>query len=111
VAGVTLTQAAPHAPVKLGFTTAAIPLLAAIFHDEGAGTPIAALTLAVHVGGGSHPARAALTYTFSRLSVSSFAENLSGPLSGTTTLATHPWGRTGREAVGLEGRRNRRSHR
>jgi hypothetical protein len=111
VAAVTLTQAAPHAPVNLGFTTAALPLLAAIFHDESAAAPIAALTLSVHVGGGSRPARTAFIYTFSRLSVSSFAENLSGSLSGTTTLAARPPGRAGRAGAGLDGRRARRSHR
>src|SRR5215831_11383652 len=93
MAGVTLTQAAPHAPLTVGFTTAALPLLAAIFYHEGAAAPIAALTLSVHVGGGSRPARTAFICTLSRLSVSSFAENFSGSLSGTTTLTARPPGR------------------
>jgi hypothetical protein len=111
VAGVTLTLAAPHAPLNVGFTTAALPLLAAIFYHEGAAAPIAALTLSVQVGGGSRPARTAFIYTFSRLSVSSFAENLSGSLSGTTTLTARPPGRADGGAAGLDGRRVRRSHR
>jgi hypothetical protein len=110
VAAVMLSQVAPHTPVNVGFTTTALPLLAAIFHDEGAATPIAALTLSVHVGGGSRPARTAFIYTFSRLSVSSFAENLSGAVSGTTALAAHPRSRPSR-GRNFDGRRARRAHR
>ena len=76
-----ISQASSHAPIDLSFTTSAPPLLDTMFQAEGAATDIPVLTLSVHGGGGSR-----LTHTFSRLSVSSFAENLSGPLSGSATL-------------------------
>ena len=82
VTAVDLSRTAPRAPLDLGFTTSSLPLLDGIFQHEGDGAAIPALTLSVRVRG-----RGALTYTFSGLSVSSFAENLSGSLSGTATLA------------------------
>jgi cellulose synthase/poly-beta-1,6-N-acetylglucosamine synthase-like glycosyltransferase len=86
VTAVSLSQAASRAPLGLSFTTSALPLLDAIFQAEGAGGAIPVLTLSVRDRAG----RSLLWHTFSRLSVSSFAENLSGPLSGTATLVVRP---------------------
>jgi cellulose synthase/poly-beta-1,6-N-acetylglucosamine synthase-like glycosyltransferase len=85
VTAVTLAQAAPHAPLNLSFATSSLPLLQAVFQDEGAGVTIPVFTLSVRAGPGG-PDR----LTFSGLSVTSFAENLSGPLSGTATLVVGP---------------------
>jgi cellulose synthase/poly-beta-1,6-N-acetylglucosamine synthase-like glycosyltransferase len=86
VTGVTLSQAAPRAPIDLSFTTSALPLLDLIFQAEGAATAIPVLTLSVRDGAGSYP----LWHTFSGLSVTSFAENLSGSVSGTASLVGRP---------------------
>jgi cellulose synthase/poly-beta-1,6-N-acetylglucosamine synthase-like glycosyltransferase len=83
VTAVSLLQTAPNAPLSLSFTTSALPLLDRIFQAEGAAATIRVLTLAVGDGSGG----ALLRHTFSRLSVSAFAENVSGPLAGTATLA------------------------
>ncbi len=86
VTGVNVDQAATGAPLDLSFTTSAMPLLDRIFQAEGTSAAVPALTLSVRDGAGpSVP-----WHTFSRLSVSAFAENLSGPLSGTATLAPRP---------------------
>jgi cellulose synthase/poly-beta-1,6-N-acetylglucosamine synthase-like glycosyltransferase len=82
VTAVSLAQARRGGPLQLTFTTSALPLLSAIFQAEGAGTPIPALTLSVRAGTGGR----ALWHTFSGLTVSSFAETLSGSVSGTATL-------------------------
>jgi cellulose synthase/poly-beta-1,6-N-acetylglucosamine synthase-like glycosyltransferase len=85
-----LSQAAPHAPIHLSFTTSSLPLLDGIFRDQGSRVSIPVLRLSVRAGGG-HPLGTALTYRFSALRVGSFAENnLSGALSGTATLLVHP---------------------
>jgi hypothetical protein len=91
VTAVQISQTAPHAPIHLSFTTSSLSLLDGIFQDQGAAVSIPMLTLAVRAeGGGSSPTRE-LTYTFSALSVGSFAEsNLSGALSGTATLVVRP---------------------
>jgi cellulose synthase/poly-beta-1,6-N-acetylglucosamine synthase-like glycosyltransferase len=86
VTAVSLSQATSGAPLGLSFTTSALPLLDAIFQAEGAGAAIPVLTLSVRDGAG----HTLLWHTFSRLSVSSFAENLSGALSGTATLVVRP---------------------
>jgi cellulose synthase/poly-beta-1,6-N-acetylglucosamine synthase-like glycosyltransferase len=83
VTAVTLAQSAPSAPLDLSVTTSSLPLLQAIFQDEGA-AGIPTLTLSVRSGSGGP-----LRFTFSRLSVNSFAENLS-PLSGTAALVVSP---------------------
>jgi cellulose synthase/poly-beta-1,6-N-acetylglucosamine synthase-like glycosyltransferase len=88
VTAVQLSQAASHDPLKLRFTTSSLPLLDGIFRDQGATASIPVLALSVRAAEGSHPFATALTYTFSDLSVGSFAENLSGSLSGTATLIT-----------------------
>jgi cellulose synthase/poly-beta-1,6-N-acetylglucosamine synthase-like glycosyltransferase len=90
VTAVELSQAAARAPIDLSFTTSSLPLLAGIFQDEGAADGIPVLTLSVRAAAGGRPFARTLTNTFSRLSVRSFAENLSGSLSGTTTLVVHP---------------------
>jgi hypothetical protein len=82
VTAVTLARAAPRAPLDLSFATSSLPLLQAIFQDEGAGVTIPAFTLSVRAGPGG-PDR----FTFSGLNVTSFAENLAAPVSGTATLA------------------------
>ena len=90
VTAVELSQASSRDPLDLRFTTSSVPLLDGIFRDQGAAVSIPALTLSVRAGGDSRPSATALTYTFSSLSVGSFAENLSGSLSGTATLAVRP---------------------
>ncbi len=90
VTAVELSQAASRAPLDLRFTTSSVPLLDGIFRDQGAAVSIPALTLSVRARAGSGLSVTALTYTFSSLSVGSFAENLSGSLSGTATLTVRP---------------------
>ena len=80
VTAVTLSQAGPRAPLDLGFTTSSQPLLEGIFQHEGT-VGIQELTLSVRASAGGR-----LTYAFSGLSVGSFAESRSGPVSGTATL-------------------------
>jgi cellulose synthase/poly-beta-1,6-N-acetylglucosamine synthase-like glycosyltransferase len=82
VTGVSLSQAAAGAPINLSFASAALPLLDGIFHAQNAATAIPVLTLSVRAGANGGQ----LWHTFSRLSVSSFAENLSGSVSGAVTL-------------------------
>jgi cellulose synthase/poly-beta-1,6-N-acetylglucosamine synthase-like glycosyltransferase len=86
VTAVSLAQAAPGAPLDLGFTTSALPLLDGIFQAEGAGGAIPVLTLSVRAGAGGSPVR----FTFSGLSVSSVTEKRSGSLSGTAVLVVPP---------------------
>jgi len=86
VTAVSLSQAASGAPFNLSFTTSALPLLDRIFKAEGTAATIRGLTLAVRDGAGAGQ----LLHTFSKLSVSAFAENVSGPLAGTATLAGRP---------------------
>jgi cellulose synthase/poly-beta-1,6-N-acetylglucosamine synthase-like glycosyltransferase len=83
VTAVSLSQAASGAAVRLTFTTSALPLLSGIFQAEGDGAPIPLLTLSVRGG-------PVLSHTFSGLKVSSFAETLSGAVSGTATLVVRP---------------------
>ena len=91
VTAVQLSQAASGAAIDLSFTTLSLPLLDGIFRDQGAAVNIPKLTLSVLTGGGARPYATALTYTFSTLTVGSFAENnLSGALSGTATLVVRP---------------------
>ena len=85
VTAVSLSQAASGAPINLSFASAALPLLDGIFHAEGAaGLPVLTLSVQAGAGGGL------LWHTFSRLSVSSFAENLSGSVSGTAAFVIPP---------------------
>jgi hypothetical protein len=86
VSAVQLTQAAAHDPLKLRFTTSSLPLLDGLFQDQGGAASIPVLTLSVRASEGGRPFTTALTYSFSGVSVGSFAENLSGSLSGTATL-------------------------
>jgi hypothetical protein len=89
VSAVVLSQAAEHAPVVLGFSTASRPLLDAIFAGRDAGG-IPALTLFVRIGTSGHPAITALADTFSAVAVGSVAENLSESVSGRATLLVRP---------------------
>jgi hypothetical protein len=82
VTAVSLSQAGSGGPLALSFTTYALPLLNRIFQAEGATATIPRVTLSV---GDSAPG-GMLSHTFSKVSVSAFAESLSGPLSGTATL-------------------------
>jgi hypothetical protein len=86
VTAVQFSQAASHDPLKLRFTTSSQPLLDGLFQDQGAAASIPQLTLSIRASAGGHPFTTALTYSFSGVSVGAFAENLSGSLSGTTTL-------------------------
>jgi hypothetical protein len=90
VTAVQLSQAAANAPLDLRFSTPSLPLLDGIFKDQGADVSIPVLTLSVRAAADGHPSATALRYTFSGLTVGSFAENLSGALSGTATLAVRP---------------------
>ena len=69
VTAVSLSQAAPGAPLGLRFTTSAQPLLDQIFQVEAGDFGLAALTLTIAEGG------SLLQYTFARPSVRSLAEN------------------------------------
>ena len=80
VTAVSLSQAAPGAPLDLRFTTSARLLLDQIFQAEGGVFGLPTLTLAVAEGGGL------LRYTFAGPSVRSLAETRSRSLSGTATL-------------------------
>jgi hypothetical protein len=82
VTAVSLSQTASGAPLDLSFTTSAPPLLDGIFQAEGAAAVIPVLTLTVRSGTRGR----LLRHAFSGLSVSSFAENLSGSVAGTATL-------------------------
>jgi cellulose synthase/poly-beta-1,6-N-acetylglucosamine synthase-like glycosyltransferase len=86
VTAVLLAQAAPGGPLDLRFTTPSLPLLDGIFRDQGNAVTIPVVTLTVRSGESGHRFATALTHTFTGLSVGSFAENLSGSLSGTATL-------------------------
>jgi hypothetical protein len=88
VTAVQLSQAAAHDPLMLRFATSSLPLLEGIQGEDVTGIPV--LTLSVRAAKGGHPFATALTYTFSGLSVGSFAENSSGSLSGTAKLAVRP---------------------
>ena len=82
-----LSQAAPRAPLHLGFTTSSLPLLDGLFRDQSTAVSMPVLRLSIRAGAGGHQSGRALTYTFSALKVGSFAENsLSGVLSGTAAL-------------------------
>jgi cellulose synthase/poly-beta-1,6-N-acetylglucosamine synthase-like glycosyltransferase len=83
VTAVSLSRAALGAPLNLSFTTAAPPLLERILQAQDAASGLPALTLSVRDGTADSPVRR----TFSRLSINSFAENLSTPFSGTASLA------------------------
>jgi hypothetical protein len=83
VTAVSLSRTAPGAPLNLSFTTTEPPLLERIFQAQDATSGLPALTLSVSHG----PAGSPVLHTFSRLSVNSFAENLSTPFSGTASLA------------------------
>ena len=86
VTAVSLAQPKADAPVNLTFTTSAQPLLHRLFGAEGAAAAIPALTISVRDGTGA----GLLTYSLSGLSVTSFAENLSGQVTGTATLTGRP---------------------
>jgi hypothetical protein len=90
VTAVRLTEAAPGAPLGLGFATSSLPVIEGIMRYQGAAAAIPALTLSVRAGG-----RDQLTCTFSGLGISSFAENLSGSLSGTAMLVVRQKGDLG----------------
>jgi hypothetical protein len=85
-----LSQTAPHGPLTLTFTTSSLPLLDEIFHDQGAAAGIPALTLTVRAGQAAGLPARVLTYSLSSLTIGSFAENLSGSLTGTATLVSRP---------------------
>jgi hypothetical protein len=86
VSAVSLIQLASGAPFTLGFTTSALPLLDRVFKAEGTAATLRGLTLTVHDGAGDGQ----WSHTFSKLSVSAFAENVSGQLAGTATLTGRP---------------------
>jgi cellulose synthase/poly-beta-1,6-N-acetylglucosamine synthase-like glycosyltransferase len=90
VTAVQLTQKAPGAALDLRFTTPSLPLLDGIFRDQGNAVTIPEFRLTVRSGQSGHPFATALTHAFFGLSVGSFAENLSGSLSGTATLVVPP---------------------
>jgi hypothetical protein len=88
VTAVQLSQAAAHDPLMLRFAMSSLPLIEGIQGEDVTGIPV--LTLSVRAAKGGHPLATALTYSFSGLSVGSFAENSSGSLSGTAKLAVRP---------------------
>jgi len=92
VMAVELSEAQPGGPVELSFTTSSLSLLDGIFRDEGAAVGVPVLTLSVRDRSRGRPSAAALKDTFSRLSVLSFREDLSGSVSGTVRLGISPRG-------------------
>jgi cellulose synthase/poly-beta-1,6-N-acetylglucosamine synthase-like glycosyltransferase len=90
VTAVQLSQAAAGGPLDLRFSTPSLPLLDGIFRDQGNAVTIPVFRLTVRSEENGHAFATALTHTFSGLSVGSFAENLSGSLSGTATLVVPP---------------------
>lgn len=90
VTAVELSQASARAPLSLRFATSSLPLLDAIFHGQGTAAGISSLRLSVRAGGGRSPFAAALIDTFSGMKVGAFAENISGPIRGATTLVFRP---------------------
>jgi len=86
VTGVELSQTGPGNPLDLSFTSSSLPLLNSIFQAQDAAVRIPVLRLSVRATAAGHRPATALTDTLSGLSVGSFAENLSGSLSGTVTL-------------------------
>jgi len=86
VTAVQLTQAATGAPIDLSFTSPSLPLLNSIFQAQDTAVRIPALRLWARARADGHRSGTVLTGTFSGLSVGSFAENLSGAVSGTATL-------------------------
>ena len=89
VTSVVMSQAAAGAPTDFNFTTSSLPLLEGIFRDEGTGG-IARLTLFARAGGTRRRSPVAVAESFAGLSVSSFAQDLSGSPSGTAELVIHP---------------------
>ena len=96
VLGVEFSRAQPLGPVDLTFSTSSLPLLDSIFRDEGAGSSVPVLTLSVLDRAPGRPSATALKATFSRLSVVSFRETLSGSVSGTIKLVISQPGAAGR---------------
>ena len=86
VTAVELSQAAPRDPLDLRFTTSSLLLLDEIHQDADGAAGIPALTLSVRARRGGRP----FTTALKSLTVGSIAENLSGSLSGTATLAVRP---------------------
>ena len=96
VLGAELSQAELLGPVDFSFSTSSLSLLDLIFHEESTGSGIPVLSLAVRDRMRGGPSSVPLTATFSHLSVVSFAENLSGSVSGTVRLRVSPRGATRR---------------
>jgi hypothetical protein len=88
VTAVDISQTAARAPIDLRFSTSSLPLLNAIFRDQGAGIPV--LTLSVRDRERGRRFAAALTDSFSGVSVGSFSESLSESPAGTATLVVSP---------------------
>ena len=86
VTDVQVAQATVGAPLDLTLTSSSLPLLNSIFQAQDTAARISALRLSVRATADGHRSGTALTDTFSGLSVGSFAENLSGSVSGTATL-------------------------
>jgi hypothetical protein len=63
-----------------------VPLLDTLFKAGGASAALPVITLSIADGNGVR----VLWHSFSRLTVGSFGENLSGRLSGTATLIGRP---------------------
>jgi hypothetical protein len=90
VTGVDISQTAVRAPIDLRFSTSSLPLLDAIFRDQGAAEVIPALTLTVRDRERGRPFATALKDTFSGVSIGSFTENFSQSPFGTATLVVSP---------------------
>lgn len=90
VTAVDISQSTTGAPIDLRFSTSSLPLLSAIFRDQGAAAGPPALTLSIRDRKRGRRFATALTDTFYRVSVGSFTDNLSQSPVGTATFVLSP---------------------
>jgi hypothetical protein len=83
VSALSVSRAALGAPLNVSFSTTAPPLLDRLMKAQNTASGLPAVTLSVQHRGASRPVRS----TFARVTVDSFAENLSKPFSGAASLA------------------------
>jgi cellulose synthase/poly-beta-1,6-N-acetylglucosamine synthase-like glycosyltransferase len=86
VTAVGLSQARHDAPVDVSLTTSSLSLLDGLFRKQSTGAGVPVLTISVHTAARGGRPTTALRETLSGLRIASFAENLSGSLSGTVIL-------------------------
>jgi hypothetical protein len=90
VAAVDISQTTARAPIDLRFSTSSLPLLSAIFRDQGAAADILALRLSVRDRARGRRFATVLTDAFYGVSVGSFTDNPSQSPAGTATFVISP---------------------